>query len=83
MGELNKHYSLEEVLSGHLLPRSESKPEDNPDFYAWAEIGIKNGWISPIYCGTHDGGYDYFTDEERSDYDDGGDPCEFVFRVLG
>lgn len=52
------------------------------NFEDWVEAGIKNGWISPGYCATHDGGYDYLTDEEKVEYDEGGDPCEPVFRVL-
>jgi len=52
------------------------------NFDDWVETGIKNGWISPGYCATHDGGYDYLTDEEKVEYDEGGDPCEPVFRVL-
>jgi hypothetical protein len=51
-------------------------------FEQWMSEGIRNGWISAGYCATHDGGYDYLTDEEKAEYDEGGDPCEPVFRVL-
>ena len=36
-------------------------------FEQWMSVGIRNGWISPGYCATHDGGYDYLTDEEKVD----------------
>ena len=52
------------------------------DFHEWMQVGIDRGWISPGYCATHDGGYDYLTDEEKVEYEEGGDPCEPVFRVL-
>lgn len=52
------------------------------DFEKWVDLGIKNGWISPAYCSTHDGGYEYLTDEEKMDYDEGLDVCEPVFRIL-
>lgn len=52
------------------------------DFYEWMKVGIDKGWISPGYCATHEGGYDYLTDEEKVEYEEGGDPCEPVFRVL-
>ena len=50
--------------------------------YYWFKIGIKAGWITDSYCMTHDGGYEYFTEEEREEYEDGGDPCQVVVTVL-
>jgi hypothetical protein len=44
------------------------------NFYEWMQVGIDKGWISPGYCATHDGGYDYLTDEEKVEYEEGGDP---------
>lgn len=52
------------------------------DFHAWRKEGEDKGWISPAYCVTHDGGYEYFSEEERKDLDEGGDPCQFVFSIL-
>lgn len=48
----------------------------------WITFGINKGWISKQYCATHDGGYEYLSDEEKEEYDEGGDPCEPVFRIL-
>ena len=48
----------------------------------WITLGIEKGWISEQYCATHDGGYEYLNDEEKAEYDEGGDPCEPVLRLL-
>ena len=52
------------------------------DFHVWRKEGEDRGWISPVYCVTYDGGYEYFSEEERKDLEEGGDPCQFVFSVL-
>ena len=51
-------------------------------FNLWLNFGIKRGWISPPYCATHDGNYDYMTEEEREEWDAGGDPCHVSISVL-
>ena len=48
----------------------------------WLRYGIKKGWVSPPYCNTHDGGYEYMTEEEHAEWEAGGDPCAVVLRVL-
>ena len=50
--------------------------------YYWFRIGIKAGWITESYCMTHEGNYDYMTEEEREEWDEGGDPCHVVISVL-
>ena len=52
------------------------------DFHVWRKEGEDKGWISAAYCVTHDGGYEYFSEEEREQLDEGGDPCQFVFSIL-
>lgn len=49
------------------------------DFSLWYGIGIKNKWISHMYCETHDGSP--LTDEEMDEMDDGGDPCIIAVRL--
>ena len=48
----------------------------------WLRVGIRMNWISQPYCMTHDGNYDYMTEEERHDWDQGGDPCHVTISVL-
>jgi len=52
------------------------------NFYDWVKLGVSKGWVSEPYCAIHDGGYEYLSDEEREEYDAGGDPCEPVVRIL-
>ena len=46
----------------------------------WMKIGQDNGWISEVFCDTHDG--PPLTDEEMQEWDDGGDPCSFHVKML-
>jgi hypothetical protein len=48
----------------------------------WVLFGITKGWISEQYCAVHDSGWDYLTPEEQEYAEEGGDPCEPVFRIL-
>ena len=54
----------------------------NKDFWDWYQIGIDNDWITPTFCSTHDGGTDYWTTEEAEEWEQGGDPCMVVTRVI-
>ena len=49
-------------------------------FEKWFQKGLKNGWITDIVCDTHDGLP--LTDEEYKEFDEGGDPCVPVVRIL-
>ena len=51
------------------------------DIEKWVQIGIDNKWISPGFCITHEGD-PYMTPEEEAEWEDGGDPCCVVFKVL-
>lgn len=55
----------------------------NDDFFDWLNSGIDKGWVSQPYCNTHDGGQQYWTEEEMKQWEDGGDPCQTVIRILG
>lgn len=57
--------------------------DNEEEFFEWLQVGMNNGWVSKPYCNTHDGGYEYFTDWEKEQWDEGGDPCQTVIRVLG
>jgi hypothetical protein len=49
----------------------------------WIQFGIAKGWVSDTYCNTHDGGQEYWTEEEMLEWEEGNDPCQTVIRVLG
>lgn len=54
----------------------------NNDFWNWFQEGIKNNWITESFCMTHDGGMGVMSDEELQEWEDGGDPCMTVTRVI-
>jgi len=49
------------------------------NFNDWMKFGYDKGWISDVFCDTHEGAP--FTDEEMKEWDEGGDPCSFQVRV--
>jgi hypothetical protein len=55
--------------------------EKEDEFLAWLEVGITNGWISKPFCNTHDGD-PYMTEEEEKEWEEGGDPCLPVVKLL-
>jgi len=56
-------------------------PEEQ-EFGIWLRNGIERGWVSDPYCHTHDGGYEYMSEEEIEEWEAGGDPCELVTRIF-
>jgi len=56
--------------------------ETNVDeFQIWFENGVNRGWISNVVCATHDG-IPPINEEEEQEWEAGGDPCQFVVRIL-
>lgn len=54
---------------------------DLDDFAKWYEHGVKMGWVTEGFCYTHDGD-PFMTDEESQEWEEGGDPCMPVLKVL-
>jgi hypothetical protein len=50
------------------------------DFDQWIKFGFDKGWISDVFCDTHDG--PPMSDEEMKEWDEGGDPCSFHVKVI-
>lgn len=51
-------------------------------FFYWRDFGIKMGWISPVFCVTHDGGTEYMSEDTIAEFEEGHDPCQFVFASM-
>jgi hypothetical protein len=49
------------------------------EFDEWIKFGYDSGWISDVFCNTHDG--PPITDEESQKWEDGEDPCSFHVRI--
>lgn len=55
---------------------------EEKEFGIWLMNGIERGWVSDPYCHTHDGGYQFMSEEEIEEWEEGGDPCEHVVRIF-
>ena len=55
---------------------------EDAEFGIWLTNGIERGWISDPYCNTHDGGYEFMGEDEVAEWDEGGDPCCHVVRLM-
>lgn len=51
------------------------------EVWDWLQIGIAKGWVTEPFCNTHDGD-PYMTEEEEKEWEDGGDPCLPVIKIL-
>ena len=58
------------------MPVNESNVDE---FRGWIELGIAKGWVSDVFCNTHNGGP--MSDEEEYAWDEGQDPCSTHMRV--
>ena len=59
-----------------------SSNQSDKEFWQWFQKGVDNDWITDTFCLTHDAGYEQMTDEERQEWEDGGDPCCHVVKFL-
>ena len=48
-------------------------------FEQWLATGISSGWVTPIFCQTHD--MTPMSDNEHHEFDQGFDPCIPVIRI--
>jgi hypothetical protein len=55
--------------------------QDLDEFQIWFSNGVERGWITPPFCATHDG-IPSISEEEEEEWEAGGDPCQFVVRIL-
>lgn len=55
--------------------------QDLDEFSIWLNNGVERGWISNVQCATHEG-IDPISEEEVKEWEEGGDPCQFVVRIL-
>ena len=52
---------------------------DHLEFEIWLKNGYDRGWVSDVFCNTHDGAP--MEDEEMQEWEDGGDPCSFQVKI--
>ena len=49
------------------------------DFNSWMKYGYDKGWISDVFCNTHDG--QPMSEEEELEWESGNDPCSFHVKL--
>jgi hypothetical protein len=50
-------------------------------FIEWLRIGVENSWVTEPFCNTHD--IDpAMGEDEQQEWEDGGDPCQHVIRIM-
>ena len=64
----------------------ENLEEDNSgknydEYIEWLRTGIDKKFISTPFCFTHDGD-PFMTQEEGEQWNEGGDPCAFVVKLI-
>ena len=64
-----------------MKQRKDMSETNYEDLYAWLQVGIDKGWVTEPFCYTHDGD-PYMTEEEEKEWEDGGDPCAPVLKLL-
>ena len=42
---------------------------------------MDRGWITEMFCATHDG-VPSLNEEEEKEWEEGGDPCQFCVRIM-
>lgn len=57
------------------------KDIDNKEFGIWLQNGIDRGWVTEPFCFTHDGD-PYMSEEEAQEWEEGGDPCSLVIKIM-
>jgi hypothetical protein len=60
----------------------EDLSQEDKDFGVWLSSGIEKCWVTEPFCSTHDGGYQYMSEEELEEWEAGGDPCQHVIRIM-
>ena len=55
--------------------------ENIDEFQIWFNNGFERGWITDVFCATHDG-IPSLSEEEEKEWEEGGDPCQFAVRIL-
>jgi hypothetical protein len=56
--------------------------KEEKKFWKWFNEGIEKGWVTEPFCQTHDGGYSFMSEEEIDQWEEGGDPCMTVSRIM-
>lgn len=49
------------------------------EFEIWLRNGYDRGWVSDVFCDTHEG--PPLSESEEIEWEEGGDPCSFHVKI--
>jgi hypothetical protein len=64
-----------------ILKDIQSIESNFDEFEIWLENGIERGWVTEPFCNTHEGD-PYMNEQEQQEWEEGGDPCQVVIKIL-
>jgi len=64
-----------------ILKNIQNKESEDKEFEIWINNGIERGWITEPFCNTHEGD-PYMSEEEAQEWEEGGDPCQVVIKII-
>ena len=64
-----------------ILKDIQSEASSLYEFEIWLNNGIDRGWVTEPFCNTHDGD-PYMSEEEEKEWEEGGDPCQVVIKIV-
>ena len=69
------------VSKAYNIYMNTDEKEVREEVWEWLQVGIDKGWVTEPFCYTHDGD-PYMSEEEEKEWEDGGDPCAPVIKIL-
>ena len=64
-----------------ILKNIQGEESNLDEFEIWLNNGIDRGWITEPFCNTHDGD-PFMSEEEEKEWEEGGDPCQVVIKII-
>ena len=64
-----------------ILKNIQGEESNFDEFEIWLNNGIDRGWITEPFCNTHDGD-PFMSEEEEKEWEEGGDPCQVVIKII-
>ena len=65
----------------NILKNLKDEQSSLDEFEIWLNNGIERGWVTEPFCNTHEGDL-YMSKEEAQEWEEGGDPCQVVFKIV-
>jgi len=74
-------YDLYMANFDDILKNLQQEESSFNEFKIWLENGIERGWVTEPFCNTHEGD-PYMSEPEAQEWEEGGDPCQVVIKII-